>query len=67
MPAAELVPQMMLSCKEVTHLVSAGLDRRLGPWERLRLRLHLAICDGCANFSRQMAFLREAVRRLADR
>jgi hypothetical protein len=58
---------MMLSCKEVTHLVSEGLDRRLGWWERARLRLHLLICDGCTNFSRQVAFLREAVRRLADR
>jgi hypothetical protein len=57
---------MMLSCKEVSHLVSQGLDRRLGLWERLRLRLHLAICDGCTNFSRQMQFLRKAVSRLAE-
>ena len=57
---------MMLSCKEVTHLVSEELDRRLGFGERLRLRIHLLICDGCANFSRQLAFLRRAVRRLAD-
>lgn len=58
---------MKLTCKEATHLVSEGLDRDLGLLERVRLRLHLLICDGCANFSRQVAFLREAVRRLADR
>ena len=57
----------MITCKEATRLVSAGLDRHLGFVERVKLRLHLAICDGCANFSRQLAFLREAVRRLADR
>ena len=58
---------MMLSCKEVTRLVSQGLDRRLGFAERVRLRLHLAICDGCTNFKKQTAFLREAVHRLGSR
>jgi len=54
----------MLSCKEVTRLVSQGLDRRLGFGERLRLHIHLAICDGCANFRRQMLFIRQAMARL---
>jgi hypothetical protein len=56
---------MMLTCKDVTRLVSEGLDRRLAFGERLRLRLHLAICAGCDQFSRQMAFLRRAMQRLA--
>lgn len=55
-----------LSCREVTQLVSEGLDRRLGLGERVALRLHFAICRSCANFNRQMGFLREATRRLAD-
>jgi len=57
---------MMLTCKEVSHLVSQGLDRRLGFGERVALRIHLAICDGCTNFSRQLAFLRKAVARLGE-
>ena len=57
---------MMLSCNEVTRLVSQGLDRRLGFGERLRLRVHLAICDGCSNFRKQMDFLRRAVQRLGS-
>jgi predicted anti-sigma-YlaC factor YlaD len=57
---------MMLSCKQVTRLVSQGLDRELGFTERVRLRVHLAICGGCTNFGKQMAFLREAVARLAE-
>lgn len=52
------------SCKEVSHLVSQGLDRELGLAERLRLRAHLAICNGCRNFKRQMEFLRRAIRKL---
>jgi putative zinc finger protein len=54
------------SCKEVSHLVSQGLDRRLGFADRVRLRLHLAICDGCTNFKRQMDFLRKAMLRLGS-
>jgi len=56
----------MLSCKEVSRLVSQGLDRRLGFGQRVRLRVHLAICEGCTNFNRQLAFLRTAVARLED-
>jgi hypothetical protein len=57
---------MMLSCKEVTRLVSQGLDRKLGFAERVRLRVHLGICDGCTNFSKQMDFLRKAIQRLGN-
>jgi hypothetical protein len=54
------------TCREVSHLVSQGLDRRLGFAARVRLRLHLAICEGCTNFKRQMDFLRAAVRKLGS-
>jgi hypothetical protein len=57
---------MMLSCKEVTRLVSKGLDRELGFAERVRLRVHFTICTGCTNFRDQMTYLREAMARLAD-
>ena len=57
----------MLNCKQVTRLVSRGLDRRLGFADRVRLRIHLAICDGCSIFSKQAAFLRKAVRNLESR
>jgi hypothetical protein len=57
----------MLTCKEVTHLLSQGQDRRLSVGERLSLRLHLAICRGCSNFRGQMDFLRLACRRYKGR
>ena len=57
----------MLSCKEASRLVSQGLDRDLGFFERARLHLHLAICDGCTNFKKQMDFLRRALRELGTR
>jgi hypothetical protein len=57
----------MLTCKEASRLVSQGLDRRLGFAERAGLRLHLLVCEGCTNFSKQVAFLRKAMARLGDR
>jgi hypothetical protein len=47
--------------------VSQGLDRRLGFGERVALRVHFAICDGCTNFRKQLAFLRKAARQLGTK
>jgi predicted anti-sigma-YlaC factor YlaD len=52
----------MITCKEVSALVSQALDRRLGLMERWRLRVHLKACEACRNFQKQMSFLREAIR-----
>lgn len=57
---------MRLTCKQATELVSQGLDRKLTGWERLKLKLHLAICDACSRFVRQTAFMRRALKRLAE-
>jgi len=53
----------MLTCKEVTHLLSEGQDRKLTVAERVRLEMHLLMCTGCSNFRKQMDFLRKACRR----
>ena len=55
----------MLSCKEVTQLVSESLDRELSIPERFRLKTHLLICKGCTNYREQMNFLRTACKRYA--
>ena len=44
----------MFSCKEAARLSSEKLDRRLSLWERLMLRLHLAMCKACSVYSRQI-------------
>ena len=53
----------MLSCKEVTHLLSESQDRKLALAEKMHLEMHLAMCKGCKNFKGQMKFLREACKR----
>jgi predicted anti-sigma-YlaC factor YlaD len=49
------------TCKEVHRLVSEGLDRDLSVVERLRMRIHLMVCDACRKFDGQMALLRRAM------
>jgi len=56
-----------LDCKEVSRLISAGQDQDLEPAERARLRLHFVMCSTCRTVDEQMAFLRQAMRRLRDR
>lgn len=56
---------MLLSCKQTTRLLSQGEDRKLAFGERVALRVHLAICNGCRNVNAQFRFLRVAVRDLS--
>lgn len=56
-------PSLKPTCREIHRLVSEGMDRKLSLVERLRLRLHLTVCDACTRFSGQMDLLRQAMRR----
>lgn len=58
--------KVQLDCKEVSRLLSDGLDADLPPGERTRLRLHLVICENCRDVNEQMNFLRQAMRRLGQ-
>jgi len=53
-----------LDCKEVSRLISDGLEDTLPVAERARLRLHFAICQTCCDVDEQMAFLRRAMQQL---
>lgn len=56
---------MMLSCREVSRLLSDQLDRKLRLTERIRLRIHLAMCKACSRVEGQLSFLRTAMSELA--
>lgn len=42
--------------------MSESLERRLGLIERLELKLHLMVCAWCAQYLKQIKFLRQLVR-----
>ncbi|MEI7464947.1 MAG: zf-HC2 domain-containing protein [Burkholderiales bacterium] len=48
------------TCKEVTHLLLHGMDRRAPLSERLTIRLHMMICEACPKFERQIQMLTKA-------
>jgi hypothetical protein len=56
-----------LKCRDAARLASQKMDRPLAFGERVSLRVHLAICDGCTNFQKQIEFLRAAIARLGPR
>ena len=57
---------MMINCRQASVLLSKREDQPLGRLERIKLKLHLALCAYCRNVSRQFAAIRLAMRRLRD-
>jgi hypothetical protein len=56
------------NCKEVTSLVLQSHDRPLSRLERVSLRLHWLVCDGCRRFRGQARLMQQAIPRWrADR
>ena len=53
-----------LDCKEVSRLISEGLDQAMPAPERSRLRYHFVICQTCRTVDEQMKFLRRAVKEM---
>jgi len=52
----------MLTCRDLSHQADAYLDGELGLWQRLRIRLHLSMCNGCTRFMAQMRSTRGLVK-----
>ena len=56
----------MFSCREASQRMSRALDEPLTLVERVSLRAHLMMCDGCRNFSRRLTVLRTLARRSSE-
>lgn len=50
------------TCREVAALLVAREDRQLGLADRIALHMHMAICETCPIFERQMLTLRNGLR-----
>ena len=53
----------MLSCQEVTRLISESFDHPLPFRKQIGMRLHLLICKWCDRFRRQVLFIQDSLRR----
>jgi hypothetical protein len=49
-------------CLTMVPLMSESMERSLGPWEWLQLRLHLLVCSWCARYLKQMKMIRQLLR-----
>ena len=50
-----------ISCKDASRLISQLQDGNIPLAQRLRIRLHLMVCDACTRFEQQLRFLRSAL------
>lgn len=56
----------MRSCRDISILVSRGLDKKLSLRERFTVSMHLMLCTRCRNFQKQTLFIRKAARHYTD-
>lgn len=52
----------MFSCRKASRLMSLAMDHELSFMQRLTLRAHLGMCDGCNVLTRQFDVLRKVAR-----
>jgi predicted anti-sigma-YlaC factor YlaD len=51
------------TCQEMARLLSDAMDHRL-PWHaRIRMHVHLGMCQVCKSYQRQLVLLRHLLRR----
>lgn len=53
-------------CRQIVRLASSRYEQPLGPWTRLRLRVHLGICRACERYLHQLDVLHEAARQSGE-
>lgn len=56
----------MLTCKELTELVTDYLEGRLSLWDRMRFQMHVGMCAHCREYLRQVDLTRQAVGRMPE-
>jgi len=61
-----LMVRVMPSCRDISQLISAGMDRNLPLRKRLSIRLHVSMCGFCRRYEKQLHLLHEGVGHYAD-
>ena len=61
-----LMVRVMPSCKDISALISQGMDRNLPLQKRISIRLHVSMCGLCRRYEKQLHLIREGVSHYAD-
>jgi hypothetical protein len=62
MEATFWLARRLPTCRELTPLLSASLERELTLRERVVLRLHFIICEQCVRYLKQLRLIRTTLR-----
>jgi len=57
-----LLQTILLSCLKATLLVEKDQISGLNPAERIQLKVHLSLCDGCRDYKDQSIFIGKSIR-----
>jgi hypothetical protein len=57
-----MINHWMFNCKEVSQIVSEGMDRKLPLHQRFFIRMHLMMCKYCSRFRSQLYLMRKVCR-----
>lgn len=56
----------MRNCREISELLSMAQDKKLGFFDGIGMRMHLAMCGGCSNFAKRLEILKRAMRKYRE-
>jgi len=56
----------MRNCRDITLLISKGLDKESTLAERFAVGLHVLMCDRCQNYKTQSQFIQKAAHQYSD-
>jgi Putative zinc-finger len=56
----------MRNCREISELLSMAQDKKLGFFDSMGLRVHLAMCGGCRNFAKRLDVLKLAMKKYRE-
>ncbi len=56
----------MLTCKQITELVTDYAEGQLGLMDRLRFRMHIGMCRNCRRYVRQLQATAKALGKLPE-
>lgn len=61
-----LMVRVMPSCKDISALISQGMDEKLPLMKRLSIRLHVSMCSLCRRYEKQLRMLRAGTAHYAN-
>lgn len=64
---AVMVSMLKMTCRDTSPLISEMMDHDVALWKRLRVKIHLKMCDVCQHYQNQLLVLRHACRAMGTK